>query len=172
MRGEERYRAAFDRSVKALSKRPALGQGTSVTRARVREGLVCEIEDGKWKLTADLSEKGGGTGAGPDPGVLGRSALASCLAMAYLLWAARLEVPVEGLEVEVQADYDVRGQYGLGDLRPGYREVRYVVSITSPASEEAIHQLVEQAEEHCPYLDVFARPQEMRRELRILQPAG
>lgn len=172
MKGEERYRAAFDRSVRALAQRSTLGRGTAVTRAKVREGLVCEIEDGKWKLTADLSEKGGGTGAGPDPGVLGRSALASCLAMAYLLWAARLEVPVDGLEVEVQADYDVRGQYGLDDLRPGYRQVRYVVSITSGASEEAILELVEQAEEHCPYLDVFARPQEMKRELRILQPEG
>jgi hypothetical protein len=40
------------------------------------------------------------------------------------------------------------------------------------STDSAIYQLVEQAEEHCPYLDVFARPQEMRRELRILQPAG
>ena len=38
------------------------------------------------------------------------------------------------VEVEVQADFDARGELGMGDGIPaGYSEVRYVISIDSPA---------------------------------------
>ena len=44
---------AIERSEKALTLRPAFGQRTAVTRVRVRAGLACDIEDGRWKLTVD-----------------------------------------------------------------------------------------------------------------------
>jgi hypothetical protein len=80
----------------------ALGrQGTAVTRVRLVDGLACEIEEGAWKLVADMSPKSGGEGKGPNPGILGRGALGSCLAIGYAMWAARLGVPLTSLEVEV-----------------------------------------------------------------------
>ncbi len=106
MDSKERIKIAFDRNAKALSLRPTLGTGTAVTRVRLREGLTCDIEDGEWKLTADMGEKSGGNNQGPNAGVLGRGALGSCLAMSYAQWAAQLGVPVAGVEVEIQADYD------------------------------------------------------------------
>ena len=39
--------------------------------------------------------------------MLGRGALGSCLAMGYMMWAAKLGVPIAGLEVEVQGEMDV-----------------------------------------------------------------
>jgi hypothetical protein len=84
------------------------------------------------------------------------------------MWAARLDVPINSLEVEVQADFDARGELGVGEhISPGYQEVRYLVSIDSPASEDALVELLETAERHSPYLDVFSRAQTMKRVLRL-----
>ena len=63
MKDEARVRTAVERNVKALTLRPTLGVGTAVTRAQLRDGLRCEIEEGPWKLTADLGEKSGGSNA-------------------------------------------------------------------------------------------------------------
>lgn len=161
----ERLRTAFQRTRKALAQRPYLGQGTAVTRVRVEEAFTCRIEDGRWQLTADLGEKAGGSGEGPDPGVFGRSALASCLAVGYVMWAAHHDVPIESLEVEVQADYDARGEYGVGDTPPEYSAIRYVVRVASPAPEPDILKVLDAAESHSPYLAIFRDPQRLDRAI-------
>ena len=83
-----------------------------------------------------MPAKVGGDETAPTPGVLGRGALASCLTIGIAVWAARLGVPIDALEVEVQADFDARGELGMGGVAPGYSEVRYVVAIDSPAPEQ------------------------------------
>lgn len=163
----ETIRSAFRRNQRALELRPSVGQGTARTRVTLRDDLTCEVEDGNWKFVADLSEKHGSKAAGPDPGVFGRAALGTCLVMGYRQWAAHLEIPVRGIEVEVQGDYDSRGGHGVGDAPPGYREVRYVVTIDSEASEGDIMRLVDIADRHSPWLDDFIRPLEVKREVRI-----
>lgn len=92
---------------------------------RLKPGLECEVEEGTWKMTVGMSEKSGGTNAGPNPGILGRGALGTCLAIGYAMWAARLGVPIDALEVDVEADYDRRGELGVADdVPPGYTQVR------------------------------------------------
>ena len=170
MQGKDHIRQALERGARAVALRPSVGQATAVTRVQIREGLLCEIEDGRWTLQCDMSEKGGGSGAGPDPGVYGRTALGACMAMCYVQWAARLEVPIAGVAVEVHADYDVRGEHGLDDVPAGYSQVRCHVTIESDAREEIIRQLVAKADSHSPYYDVFARPIDLRTELKIVAP--
>ena len=163
-------KTALERNVKAVSLRPAVGQGTAVTVARLRDGLACDISDGPWTLTAGMSAKYGGTEAGPNPGVLGRGALAACLTLGYAMWAARLEVPIDDLHVEVHADYDVRGELGVDPaVRPGYLAMRYVVSVSSPASEETVRHLIDTADRHSSWRDDLANPVPLTRELRISQ---
>ena len=163
-------KTALERNVKAVTLRPSVGQGTAVTRARLRDGLACDITEGPWTLTAGMTEKYGGTNAGPNPGVLGRAALGSCLAIGYGMWAARLGVPISSLEVEVQADYDVRGELGVDDtVRPGYTAMRYIVTVTSPASEMAVREVIDTADRHSSWRDDIANPVPLSRELRIVQ---
>ena len=68
-------------------------------------------------------------------------ALGSCLAMGYVRWAAQLGVPLASVDVEVQADYDARGEYGVSDEPPGYSEVRYCVRVESEAPEADVLRL-------------------------------
>jgi uncharacterized OsmC-like protein len=161
-------REAFERNRKALELRGSIGQGTAVTRVRLREGLACDVEDGPWRLTVDMSRKSGGSESAPNPGVLGRAALGSCLAIGYSMWAAALGIPLSSLEVAIEADYDTRAEYGVDDVRPGYREVRYIVTVGSSAPEADILRLLDTADRHSSYLAVFANPQPVRREVRIV----
>lgn len=160
----------FERNAKAVALRPGLGQGTAITRVRLKPGLECELEDGRWKLTVGMGGKSGGSNAGPNPGVLGRGALGTCIALGYAMWAARLNVPVTSLEVEVQADYDRRGELGVDpDIPPGYGQVRYVIRVDSPASDEEVMRWIEIADRCSAYRDVFARAHDVRREVQIVR---
>src|SRR5262249_53768554 len=103
----------------------------------------------------------------PTPGVLGRAALGSCLAIGYMMRAAAFGVPIASLEVEVQADYDAGALYGVGEAPPGYTEIRYIVTVESNASEEALRRGLDEADAHSPYLDVFRRAQKCVRDVRI-----
>lgn len=168
MPGPVAIREALERNVKAVTLRPAVGQGTAVTRVRLGDQLTCEIEDGPWKFMAGMTEKYGGANAGPNPGVYGRAAFGSCLALGYAMWAARLNVPIAHLEVEVHADYDVRGELGVvPDVRPGYLRMRYVVHIESDASEAVVLEMLATAERHSSYLDDFSNAVPVERELLL-----
>ena len=172
MADQEQLRALLERNAKAVALRPSLGQGTARTRVHLKPGLECEIEEGNWKLTAGMSEKSGGTNAGPNPGILGRGALGSCLAIGYAMWAARLGVPIESLDVEVEADYDSRGELGVSDeVSPGYAQVRYRVTVTSPAPEEDVRRMLDTADKYSPYRDVYARAHDVQRVTRIITSA-
>jgi len=161
-------RAIAERHTQLLALKPSRGQITCATRARLVDGLRCEIEEGPWKFSADMPAKVGGDETAPTPGVLGRGALASCLTIGIATWAARLGVQIDTLEVEVQADFDARGELGVGNgVPPGYSQVRYIVSIGSPASRDDLDELLGMAERHSPYLDVFGRAMAMSRVLRL-----
>jgi uncharacterized OsmC-like protein len=164
----EAIRIAFERCVKALTLRPSLGRSTGVSVTRIRQGLACEIEEGPWRLTADMPTQVGGSATGPTPGVYGRAAFGSCLAAGYMMYAAKLGVPITSLEIEVQADYDDGALFGVGTSPPGYSEVRYTVTVESPAPESDVTRVLDEGDAHSPYLDIFSRAQTCRRAVRIV----
>lgn len=173
MSDPERIREILERNARAVSLRPALALGSATTHVRLKPGLECEIEEGAWRMTVGMSEKSGGTNAGPNPGILGRAALGSCLAIGYAMWAARLGVSIESLDVDVETDYDRRGELGVADeVPPGYLQVRYIVTVRSDAPEADVRRMLDTADTYSPYRDVFARAHDIRREVRVLAPTG
>ncbi len=168
----EKIAIAFERNVKALTKRPSIGRSTGVSRARVTKGLVCEVEEGPWRLVADMPPQVGGEAAGPTPGVLGRAAFGSCLAIGYVMQLAAAGIDVAGVEVEVEADWDDGALFGTSDEPPGYLEVRYAVTIRSDAPQEQIERLLDVADARSAYHDIFSRPLSLKRSVEILSPTS
>jgi uncharacterized OsmC-like protein len=167
----EKIRIAFERSHKALSLKPSLGLGTGISKTTMVNGLTCKISEGPWELVADMPQVAGGNATGPTPGVYGRAALGSCLAIGYMMRASKNNIHIHSLEVEVHASYDDGPLFGSrNDVPPGYTQVKYVVRVQSDASEEEIIKLLNEADEHSPYLDVFSRAQSCIREVHILTP--
>lgn len=160
----------IEKSIEDIRSNPEAGRGTATTTVRIRSDVTCDIEDGDWKLVADEMPGDGGAGLGPDPGVFGRAALGTCLAMGYVQWAAYFGVPLESVAVTVEADYDARGMLGVDDtISPGWSAVRYIVDIASPAGEEAVRKVVNQADRYSALLADFREPLAVTRELRIAQ---
>jgi uncharacterized OsmC-like protein len=150
---DDRLAAIYQRTVRVLRARPSAAQSARTAVARLDQGLSCEIETGEHRLRADLPAVEGGTGTGPGPGELMRSALAACLAIGYRLWAARLGVPVIAIEVEMTCELDARGQLGMGDEIPaGWHRIDYTVALTSDAPEPQLLQMVEHADRFSPML--------------------
>jgi uncharacterized OsmC-like protein len=170
MADTEKIRLAIERSTKALSLKPSLGLATGTSKTTIKNGLTCEIREGDWSLVADMPGSVGGSAQGPTPGVYGRAALGSCLAIGYMMAAATMNIPITTLEVEVHADYDDGALLGTSDVPPGYLEVRYRVTIESDAMQEDILKLLDDADRHSPYLDVFTRAQTCKREVNIISP--
>ncbi len=157
-------------SLKRLAASPSIAQGTAVTKVTLNPGLACEVEDGPWKFSAGMTEKYGGRNTGPNPGVYGRAALGSCLAIGYGMWAARLDIPIRSLTVEVRARYDVRGEFGIDDsIRPGYLDIVYVVSVDTDASDADVHRMLDAADAHSSLLDDFRNPVPASREVHIVR---
>ena len=161
-------------SLKRIKDDPSIGQGTAVTKVTLNPGLACEVEDGPWKFSGGMTEKYGGQNSGPNPGVYGRAALGTCLAIGYGMWAAKLDIPIRSLTVEVRARYDVRGEFGIDDsIRPGYLDIVYVVTVDTDASDADIDRWLDVADAHSSLLDDFRNPVPASRELHIVgrQPA-
>ncbi len=163
--------AAFERNARAIAERPSVGQHTATTVVRIADGLTCEIEEGPWRLTADMPPQVGGSAAGPTPGVYGRAALGSCLAIGYVLYAAKEGITLAGVEVTVEADFDHGGLFGVSDVAPGYLEVRYAVTVHSDASEADVLRVLDAADAHSPYRDIFGRAQRLSRSTTVVPSA-
>ncbi len=74
------------------------------------------------------------------------------------IWAARLGVPIDALEVEVQADFDARGELGMGPTSgPATRRSATWSRSTVPRRAGRLDELLALAERHSPYLDVFGQ---------------
>ena len=172
MARERDIKTVTERNIEALRRRPRLARSTARTTVSLRRGgTACEIEDGPWKLLADLGSDQGGGGAAPDPGVLGRGALGACMVIGYEVWAARLGVRIDDVRVTVESDFDASGMYGIDDdISPGWQAVRCTIEIASPDAAKRVAEVVEQANRHSPLLADISRPVSVTCDVRITAP--
>lgn len=159
MSSMQRIRDAFDRMQHVFAKRPAVAQATATMRARITDGLRCEAREGDWLLSLDMPVEAGGNNSAATPGVHGRAALASCLAMSYSIELARAGIEARSLEVELLVDYDNRGLVGMDNIRPGYLNVQHTLYLECDAPRDEVQPVLERAQRNSPYLDVFANAQ-------------
>lgn len=159
---------AFERNRKAVELKPGIGRKTVTTKVRLVEGTTCEVVHPEWTFKADIGTSEGGNDKGPGPGILQRGALGACLAIGYIQQAAVMGVSIEHIEVTVEAEKDYRGRFGIEDQPPGSRELRYYILIESPAGEEEIKKVIEEADRLSPVLDDFKRAVPVTKELTIV----
>ena len=169
METTERIKAAYERHLKVITQRPSIAEGTQTVKVRARAGLTCDIEASSGAMVTDVALDQGGNGEGRTPGDYFLSGLGGCLAIGYLQHAAKLDVPISSLEVEVQGDYDLHGEYGLNDTPSGYLAIRYIVNIESSADEADILRVLDETDPVDSMLDTIQRPIPTHRELRLKQ---
>ena len=119
-------------------------------------GLEVETQIRRFKITMDEKESLGGTDKGPNPMELVLSAYGACQEITYRLHADLMEIPLDGITVEVTGEVDLCGFFSIDDeARPGYTGITTEIVIDSPASDEDIERLTQAVHKHCPVLDII-----------------
>lgn len=162
----------FERSAAAVTLMPSVGQGTDTTTVRLRDGTMCEVEEGPWQTTADADEQLGGSDDHPDPSFFLRAAIGTCFAQTAALWAAKFDVPLARLVVDVEADHDARGLLGVGERASRFTGLRCRITVESPAPEEEVQRVLDAAHEHSPVRGSLEHAFTIERDEQIVPSAG
>lgn len=127
---------------------------------QVRAGLVAgtatqvQVRAGAHDWTIDEPAGLGGTDLGANPVEHLLGSLGACQVITFQVWAEKLGLTLDAVDVDLSGDIDLRGFFGLDpEARPGFDQVRAEVRLTGPESKEAYDELVAVVEEHCPVLD-------------------
>jgi uncharacterized OsmC-like protein len=97
------------------------------------------------------------------------AALGTCQEITYAAYAAVMEIKLDKIEVDVKGDIDLRGYFGIDEVKPGFSKITYVTRIVSSEPEEKILQLVAAVEAHCPVLDSIKTPIQVEGRVEINQ---
>ncbi|MEN3186091.1 MAG: OsmC family protein [Atribacterota bacterium] len=125
---------------------------------RWTEGLQVETKVRQFTLHFDEPPSLGGNDAAPNPveGLL--ASLAGCLGIVTVVVAKEKNLPVEGVEIEVEGDLDPRGFMGQYHLvRPGFLSIHFVVKVKGNLSEEDLRTLLTEVENRCPVSDTLGK---------------
>lgn len=145
----------------ALSARATAEGRSGVRRIRVRD----------FQVLTDSPPDFAGYDLGPSSPELQLGVLGSCLNHSYLIQAAALEVPIDSIEVEVEAVLDPRALSAGFESTPVYpQNISYVVKIASSAPEARIEQLRAAVERACPILNLLKNPQTIAGSVALARP--
>lgn len=125
-------------------------------RARLAPETATEVRitAGSHRFTIDEPAALGGTDLGATPVEHLLAALGACQVITFQVWAGKLGIQLDEVDVELSGDLDLRGFFGTEPgVRPGFEGIRVSVTLAGPESQERYDELVEAVEEHCPVLD-------------------
>jgi hypothetical protein len=140
---------------------------TSDTRVGTQQQLLAANPD-EGKITLHAGSGNCLPPENPDllPTLRVLQALAQCHEQTYRLYAEALGIPLQGVQVRLQAALDLRGLYAAADrIRAGLSSVQATVEISSPADIYEIERLRVTVERHAPVLDIVRNPTPVRIEL-------
>jgi uncharacterized OsmC-like protein len=157
----------------AIRDNPALAKCVIKARSTWQRGTKTQVTVGEWyaggqKMTlpprrftimVDEPEMLGGVDGAPFPPELLLAALAGCVTNGTATNAALFGVPIDGIEIELEAHLDARGFLGHDkSVRNGISDINYTVTIQSPAPEDKVRRCKETLDRKSPVRDTLANP--------------
>ncbi|GEK79799.1 OsmC family protein [Agrococcus baldri] len=159
----------LERAEQAWGERLAADTGSArlvFAAAGTAEGAVAtRIRAGRHEWLIDEPAALGGDDAGTSPVEAALGALLACQTVVYRLYAQRLGVTIDRLELRAEGELDVRGLFGADDVRAGFAGVEIVVEIDGPHERERFDELRRTVDAHCPVHDLFSNPTPVRSRL-------
>jgi len=144
----------------ALTASPQAGAITPSVRTQhvVGTATSVDVNAGEHQFIIDEPESLGGANTGANPVEHLLASLASCQVITYQVWAAKLGITLDTVEVDAEGDLDVRGFFGVDDSVPaGFGAIRTTVRISGPESTERYAELSAAVDSHCPVGDTLTR---------------
>jgi uncharacterized OsmC-like protein len=156
-----------------VRQNPALGKCGLYAKSTWQRGTKAQVSIGpitaggnvmtaptrRFTLTVDEPSFLGGVDNAPQPVEVLLAALAGCVTAGIATNAEMFGVPIDSMEIDLEADVDVRGMLGHDkSVRNGATDIRYTVTIQSPASEEQVRRVKETIDRKSPVRDTLANP--------------
>ena len=114
------------------------------------------VQTGGHEFTIDEPPILAGTNLGASPVEHLLASLGSCQVITYQVWAAKMGIAIDSVEVDITGNLDVHGFFGFDpNTRPGFQSIEVTVRLTGPETNERYTELTKAVEEHCPVLDVL-----------------
>jgi uncharacterized OsmC-like protein len=157
----------------ALRQTPAAAAATFKVSSTWHRGTKAVIEVGrmtaggqnffpptrKFVMVTDDPDVLGGVDSAPTPAETLVAALAGCLTSGIAANAAMFGVPLDTIDINMEADVDFRGVLGHDkSVRSGISDIRYTVTIQSPAPEDQVRRCKETIDRKSPVRDTLANP--------------
>ncbi|WP_338749014.1 OsmC family protein [Janibacter alittae] len=142
---------------------------TSVTGA-LKRGTATEVTLSARQHTFTIDEPAGlgGTDLGANPVEHLLAALASCTVITYQVWAEKLGLTLDGVDVALTGDIDLNGFFGTGEgVRAGFQGIDLAVTLTGPESDASYRRLEEAVATHCPVADNLTNGVPVRTTLEL-----
>ena len=120
-----------------------------LVRAKWLGGFQVDVQAGAFGLRVDEPERVGGANTGPQPTDLLLSGVASCFLLSLAYSAAKRDIVLESIAVDVTGTYD----------GPRFSAIRIEVDIDAP--EDVVATLIAAAERTCYVTNTLKRPPEI-----------
>jgi uncharacterized OsmC-like protein len=158
---------------KLVREQPAMGKCQFKAKSSWQRGTKSQVSVSAWtaggqnmaaaprrfSVTVDEPPELGGADGAPNPVEVLLSALAGCVTAGIATNAQMFGVPIDGIDIDLEADVDARGMLGHDkSVRNGVTDIRYTVTIQSPASEEQVRKCKETIDRKSPVRDTLANP--------------
>ena len=117
------------------------------------------VKMGETLFITDSAPALAGNALGPTAPEMLLGALASCLVHTYLIQAVLLDIPIEGVEIEVHGAVPMGGVVGLPyDRLPQMEEITYTAKVSTSAAPEDLERMPHAVEDTCPVLNTVRYP--------------
>ncbi len=156
---KEDVKAAVIKSIDAIKENPKAANVFFKANTEWLEDVRCsaQVRDHPPIIIDEMPELGG-KNAGPNPVELLLVALGTCQEIMYSAYASVMGINLESVKVTLKGDIDLRGMLGIDESIPsGYNKITFKTDLESDADEEALLDLIEAVEDHCPVMDTILR---------------
>lgn len=148
----------------AIKEKPERGETVWEARTEWKGGFKSEATiqsyGRNFSIPMDEPTVLGGSDTAPNMVEVVLGAYGCCLTTGYVMNAAQRGIELEGVEVQLKGNLDLRGFLGLaGDVPPGYKHIEVEVSLKAPkATPEQLHELHAMVLKTSPVGSIIERP--------------
>jgi uncharacterized OsmC-like protein len=156
-----------------VREQPSMGKCQFKARSTWQRGTKSQVSISGWfaggnnmspaprryTVMVDEPPELGGIDGAPNPVEVLLSALAGCVTAGIATNAQMFGVPIDAIDIDLEADVDARGMLGHDkSVRNGVTDIRYTVTIQSPAPEDTVRKCKETIDRKSPVRDTLANP--------------
>lgn len=165
---DSRLKQSLSQLLHTIQNEPENAKVTFQAKTKLVENVRCSAKVKRFSFNFDEPELLGGDNTAPNPVEYVLASLGACQEILYNAFATFNGIPLESVSVDVKGDIDLRGLFGIDNIKPGFQEVEYITNIKSSADPEVIEQLIQTVEKNCPVLDILSRPIKVKSKINII----